>query len=450
MNATPSNSAAAARAQAADPAHQEAFDIGFESFLWGYPYVKTMLLKNEATNPASANHAPFNQFRCFDTLAKPGFHDFTPTVELLMNVAWLDMSQGPVLLHVPAIEGRYWSVQVTDSAGNSMEYLGSRLGTAAGTYAYVPKGWRGALPRGVRGIEVSSRFAQILARALVRPTLPGDVAEGARLNRLVRLETLNPAASFATLPADQAPVSAKPSSPVFNSLDFFAALNAAIAEGGLLPGEETIAAKFAGLGIGPGCRFDRAALSEAQRNGLQEGLRAASEKLAESMLGTAERFGTWFFNYKVGIYGDDHLTRSLAACFGYGAMVPQEALYGFAMTDEQGAPLSGERRYSIRFEADAFPPVGAFWSITLYSRPDNQLVVNPIDRYSVSSETAGLHYAKDGSMTIHLRHAAPQGEAAANWLPAPVGAFWLILRTYVPQAPLLDHRYTPPAVVRAV
>ena len=76
---------------------QEAFALGYQAYIWGYPYVKTLLLKNEATHPESRNYAPVNQFRYYDELAKPGFHDFTPTVEALMNVGWMDLSLGLVL-----------------------------------------------------------------------------------------------------------------------------------------------------------------------------------------------------------------------------------------------------------------------------------------------------------------------------------------------------------------
>ena len=96
---------------------QEAFVLGYQAYIWGYPYVKTLLLKNEATHPQSRNYAPVNAFRYYDELAKPGFHDFTPTVEALMNVGWMDLSQGPIVLDVPKVADRYWSVVASDAGG---------------------------------------------------------------------------------------------------------------------------------------------------------------------------------------------------------------------------------------------------------------------------------------------------------------------------------------------
>ena len=58
-----------------------------------------------------------------------------------------------------------------------------------------------------------------------------------------------------------------------------------------------------------------------------------------------------------------------------------------------------------------------FWSLTIYNAGDKLLVDNPIGRYKVGSDTQGLVTAADGSITIPLRQAAPDGDAAKNWLP---------------------------------
>jgi hypothetical protein len=426
---------------------QEAFALGYQAYIWGYPYVKTLLLKNEATHPQSRNYAPVNQFRYYDELAKPGFHDFTPTVEALMNVGWMDLSQGPIVLDVPQVADRYWSVVANDAGGSTTSYLGSRLDSAAGRYAYVLRGWQGTLPEGVTRIDLDSRFALLMVRVLVRPSVPGDVETAVQQKRQFRLAPLNTQAVYAEH-SSALPASAKPMSPVFHSLDFFDTLNAALDNIGLLPGEAAVAAQFATLGIGPGHNFAPQQLSEAQQRGLLQGMQAAFKRMGLHIQTSAQRLGVWNCNYKVGIYGYDFLMRATVALAGYGAMVPEETLYINTAVDTSSSPLDGACRYTLRFEVGQYPPVDAFWSITLYSKPDNQLVANAIDRYSISSETIGLRHATDGSLTIPVQVDAPVGDAAANWLPAPHGPFWLVLRTYVPHAPLLQGKYTPPDVVR--
>ena len=50
----------------------EAFAIGYHAYLWGYVYVKTMLLRDEATHPDYAACAPLNALCVHTELAKPG------------------------------------------------------------------------------------------------------------------------------------------------------------------------------------------------------------------------------------------------------------------------------------------------------------------------------------------------------------------------------------------
>lgn len=74
---------------------------------------------------------------------------------------------------------------------------------------------------------------------------------------------------------------------------------------------------------------------------------------------------------------------------------------------------------------------------------------NPINRYLINSTTEELIYGADGSLTITIQHDQPQDEAArANWLPAPAGPFYLVMRIYWPKPEALDGTWTPPPVHR--
>jgi hypothetical protein len=76
------------------------------------------------------------------------------------------------------------------------------------------------------------------------------------------------------------------------------------------------------------------------------------------------------------------------------------------------------------------------------------MVENPKKRYSIGSQTPGLQFAADGSLTLYIQHDNPGPSREANWLPAPVGAFDVHLRTYVPQPALLDGTYKLPPITR--
>ncbi len=114
--------------------------------------------------------------------------------------------------------------------------------------------------------------------------------------------------------------------------------------------------------------------------------------------------------------------------------------------DGAGEPLTGKRRYTIRFEQP--PPVEAFWSITMYDLPEFFLVDNAIDRYSIGDRTAGLRHDDDGALTIVVQRDDPGEPERANWLPTPPGAFRPILRMYQPKPAVLDGSYELPPFVR--
>lgn len=62
------------------------------------------------------------------------------------------------------------------------------------------------------------------------------------------------------------------------------------------------------------------------------------------------------------------------------------------------------------------------------------------------TDTKGLVKAADGSITIPIQADPPGGAAAANWLPAPKGTFYALLRLYQPKADVLNGLYQLPQV----
>jgi hypothetical protein len=72
-------------------------------------------------------------------------------------------------------------------------------------------------------------------------------------------------------------------------------------------------------------------------------------------------------------------------------------------------------------------------------------VANVIDRYSIGDETPGLVRRADGSLTIVVSASRPS-DTDVNWLPAPTGAFSLVLRVYDPTPQVLDGSWSPPEI----
>jgi hypothetical protein len=89
--------------------------------------------------------------------------------DTLLTLGWLDLSQGPLVLHVPAMPDRYYSVQFTDPLKNiNFAYVGTRAtGPQAGDYLITGPGWKGPLPGGLTPVASPKNSVLIIGRVLV-------------------------------------------------------------------------------------------------------------------------------------------------------------------------------------------------------------------------------------------------------------------------------------------
>ncbi len=143
----------------------------------------------------------------------------------------------------------------------------------------------------------------------------------------------------------------------------------------------------------------------------------------------------------------DYFDRALGAKVGIFGNVKRVSVYFAISKDEKGVLFDGSKHnYQITFTKDQIPPIKNFWSWTMYKLPQRWLVDNPLDRYSIGSATPGLKTAADGSITIYMQAKSPGKDKESNWLPAPEGPFWPVLRTYGPGKTILDKTYKVPPI----
>ncbi|MNY44394.1 hypothetical protein D3C86_1794210 [compost metagenome] len=107
--------------------------------------------------------------------------------------------------------------------------------------------------------------------------------------------------------------------------------------------------------------------------------------------------------------------------------------------------LDGRQLYRLHFADGGKIPAAAFWSISLYGE-DRYFAANAIGRHALGNRSP-LERNADGSLTLHVSHQPPPGPHE-NWLPAPPGPFYLILRLYHPQPQFLDGSYRLPPMER--
>ncbi len=100
-----------------------------------------------------------------------------PNNDTLYSRSWVDLNDEPVILSVPEINDRYYTMEIVDFMGDNFAYVGVRAtGTKAGSYAIIGPGWKGELPAGVVALPPSSTpRATILGRTLVKPARTGKL-----------------------------------------------------------------------------------------------------------------------------------------------------------------------------------------------------------------------------------------------------------------------------------
>ncbi|MEU7391513.1 DUF1214 domain-containing protein [Streptomyces tanashiensis] len=207
---------------------------------------------------------------------------------------------------------------------------------------------------------------------------------------------------------------------------------------------------IARIDITPHHPFDPAVLHPAAVDGLRRAVADGLGDLYADMPFAGPSRNGWVMVDvdTIGDWGTDYFSRLEIAQVGLLANSAKEAYYIGAILD--GDPLSGEHRYELRFGPDDFPPVDAFWSVTMYLNPQGFLVENPIGRYHLGSLTKDLTYGPDGSLTLYLQRENPGPDKESNWLPTTESGVLLrlILRQYLPTPDILTGRYASPAVVR--
>ncbi len=93
----------------------------------------------------------------------------TGTDDVLYVAGWLDLRNGPQVLHAPDMAGRYYSVQFTDpSTSANFAYVGKRTtGTKAGDYLLSGPGWKGTAPKGMTQISSPNNSVLVIGRVFV-------------------------------------------------------------------------------------------------------------------------------------------------------------------------------------------------------------------------------------------------------------------------------------------
>jgi hypothetical protein len=445
------------------PGTEETKAIAEEGFIYGLPIVMNYAVMYEYAVDRNSVHfkAPFNQinnearvFTYKDTAV------ITPNSDTPYSILWLDLRAEPVVLSVPAVErSRYYSVMLCDGNTFNYGYIGSRAtGTQPGDYIVVGPEWKGETPAGIKKVfHSTTQFSAVAYRTQLFN--PVDMPNVVKIQSGYKVQPLS---AFLKQPAP--PAAPNIDFPKANAelvkQNFFSYLDFALQFAPAGPEEVAIRAKLASIGIGPGKTFEMKDLSLEHKTAVLLGMKQGEEKIEKYLTTGQKDINGW----KVGsLFGDrgffngDWLKRAAAAKGGIYGNDAIEAMYPMTKTLPDGEVLDGSKRnYTLTFAKGQFPPVNAFWSVTMYDGKSQLLIENPINRYLINSPMLqGMKKNPDGSLTMYIQKDSPGKAKESNWLPAPNDTIYLVMRLYWPKEtppsilPPGEGTWRPPAIVAA-
>jgi Uncharacterized conserved protein len=368
----------------------------------------------------------------------------TPNSDTPYSYLIMDLRREPLVVTLPVIEhDRYYSLQLVDLYSHNVDYLGTRRdGNGGGNFLIAGPGWQGKVPAGIKRvvhIPTSLMFSQFRTEL----KSPQDLDRVKTIQSQYRVEPLS-AFEKRSPPARVAAVNWPSISREQIPDRIFAMLNFLLPFAPPLAHEKTLLKQFDRIGIAPGAPWPPA-LPQPVLDAIKLGQQDAQQEVADAarkVTSSKDYFGT-----PADMKGK-YLERAVGAMLGLYGNTAVEALYPAWQLDASGQQLNASKSdYQLTFAANALPPVRAFWSITMYDGKTRFLVDNSLNRYLInSSMLPGLKRGADGSITLYLQHKSPGKDLETNWLPAPNGPIYVVMRLYLPDPQALNGQWKVPAL----
>ena len=444
---------------------EEARQIAKEAYIYGFPLMvnyKTMYFY--AINENSPEYkGEFNEMSCEARLFTPEDKAVvTPNSDTPYCMFWVDLRNEPQILSLPKVEAeRYYSFQLIDLYTHNFAYLGTlTTGNDGGNYLVATREWDGKTPDKINDVI---RCETDIFFVVVRTQLmdEDDMENVRQIQDNYKIQSLS-----AYLGEEPSQSIASDNFPTWNEGDQFTPegfryLDVMLKLTNPVDSEKDLLNRFARLGIGTKQGFDMNNFEEEVQKAIAEGVKEGFAEIedfidnyAADPLTSARIFGTRDFltksareNYQL---DDFYILRAVAAHTGLYGNSGFEAMYPSYLAESQGVPYNAaENNYSITFEKDQLPPVKAFWSLSMYDGQTQLFIHNELERYLLNSNNMDkFKFNEDGSLTLYIQKDSPGKEMEPNWLPAPDGPFYCVMRLYGPGEEALSGEWTNPPLVK--
>ena len=446
-------------------APEQAREIAKEAYIYGFPLImnyKTLYV-NAIDKNSSDYKGDINQLSCDARLYTPEDKAIvTPNSDTPYCMFWSDVRDEPVVFSVPEVDAkRYYSFQFIDLYTHNFAYLGSLTkGNKAGKYLVALESWDGEIPKDITDVF---RCETGIFFTIVRTQLidANDLNNVKNLQDQYQLQTLNEYLGKTSVKKehnDAFPTwveGAQFSEASFEYLDAMLKLIDPIEK------EKPLIEKFNRLRLGTKEGFDIGNFDQETQEAIKQGIKDGFAEMESFIkanstdpLGSAKIFGTRAYleksakdNYNL---DNMYIVRAVGAHLGIYGNSASEAIYPAFLIDADGNPMDASKsKYTLTFAPNQLPPVKSFWSLTMYDGKTQLLVDNPLDKYLVNSAMEDAFVRnKDGSVTLYVQNESPGKKLEANWLPAPSGPFYCIMRLYGPTDAVLQGRWVSPEMVK--
>ena len=448
---------------------EQAQRIAQEAYIYSYP----MLENYETMYVFAVDNDPGNdQFKAgFNKLSNErklltseDTAVIAPNRDTLFSYLWMDLRNEPLVLSVPEIvDDRYYSIQLIDLFTNNFNYIGTRAtGIESGNYLIAGPNWEGKKPEGIDKVFVSETD---LAYALYRTEVfnEEDIETGVKeIQNQYQVQTLS---KFLSQPSPEPPteinfpkIEPGLATAIDSGIDFINYVNFLLEFAEFHPSEQKLAEEFSKIGIKPGQQIKPEDISPEILAAIEAGIEDGKEQIANQIPQIAPLNRNWLPS--TNLYGsrdfwlqfpeeERFLQRAAGASVGlYGNSVKETVYFG-GFSDAFGNPLDASQNdYLLEFPTE--PPVNSFWSLTIYDAQTQLFIDNPIDRYGINSNEVrdGIIEKNDnGSIQIYISADDP---GHSNWLPAPKGAFYTVLRFYLPEEEVIEGSWPAPPLIETL
>ena len=408
--------AATPRPAAASQAdYAKAYAVGLTAYTYGLPLLETNKTFRSMTsiNVSDGAFGPVNHFNNVRSLNSPTSKAVVaPGANALSSIAWLDLTHGPQVLHVPKVRGHFFVLALEDPYTEDFRNLGSVHHTKPGYYVIAGPGQHNlSIPTGTHRIDSTYSRVWIIGSTQLKGR--NDLAN---VHRIQDGYTLTPLAEFGN---DRDPCARRiltASSRTIRcprGLQFFAVLGRLLRQFPPPAADRPELRQLATVGIGPGLNPSRnARLNSDTLRGLKAAVKAGPAQIATDaralfLAGFSTHDGYLLGGF--GHYGTNYKLRAVISQNGLGAFTSDQSIFALSLTDHSLAPLSGSTNYVLHMPAA--PPVNEGWTLTVY---DPARVPGPQPAQPLPVQPGLSARAQRRRLGRHLPPEHPAGERNAS------------------------------------